>query len=175
MNLGTSAAFDNLVGFYEIINLDGGIDIDEDGIEDLLPEDNGYAKHAITNRITEWKLRAGSSGDPSKNTTVEQFGTVIIAGDRLYAPFVIANAGDIGFDGFIAAEEAELDGEFNDAANNISDMVAYLAFLGSNPDGAVHLEARGNNVFGFEDLPANLGISDNDFNDAVFQFDFSLA
>lgn len=46
--------------------------------------------------------------------------------------------------------------------------------LGANPDNAPHLEARGNGVFGFEDLPANLGISDNDFNDAVFQLAFTI-
>ena len=41
------------------------------------------------------------------------------------------------------------------------------------PDGATHLLAYGTGVFGFEGLPANLGISNNDFNDAVFAFNFT--
>ena len=174
LNLGIEAVFDNLVGFYEIVDMNGGIDTDEDGVDDLMPGDSGYARAAIVNRIANWELRAGSSGDPSKNTTTEQFGDVIIAGGKMYAPFVIANAGEIGFEGFVAAEDGETDGEFNEAATNIDDMVAYFAFIGANPDGVVHLEARGNNTFGFEDLPANLGVSDNDFDDAIFEFDFSF-
>jgi hypothetical protein len=174
LNLGTDAVYDNLVGFYEITSMDRGIDTDGDGVDDLLPEDNGYARAAIANPITDWKLRTGSSGDASKNTTVEQFGDVIIAGDKIYAPFVIANGGSIGFDGFITPEDKKTDDKFNDAAVQAEDLVAYLALIGANPEDAVHLQARGDNTFGFEDLPANLGISDNDFNDAVFKFDFSL-
>ena len=173
LNLGTDAEFDNLVGFYEIQDTNGGIETNGDGTVDLLPGDEGYAKAAITNRVTNWELRGGASGDPEKNTTAEQFGDVVVAGGKLYAPFVVANAGEVGFDGFIEAEDAE--GEaFNNAATEVDDLVAYFSFLGANPDGARHLEPRGNNTFGFEDLPSNLGVSDNDFNDAVFQFDFSV-
>jgi hypothetical protein len=50
--------------------------------------------------------------------------------------------------------------------------VAYFSFGSANPDGTEHLQSRGNNIFGFEDLPGNLGISDMDFNDAVFKFNF---
>lgn len=113
------------------------------------------------------------SGDRTKNTTVDEFGIVTIDSNRLYAPFVIANAGEIGFDGFMAAEKQENDGQFNDAAQTRDDAVAYFSFIDANPDNARHLESRGNGIFGFEDLPANLDVSDNDFNDAVFQFDFS--
>ncbi|MDJ0742433.1 MAG: DUF4114 domain-containing protein [Xenococcaceae cyanobacterium MO_167.B27] len=160
--------FDNLVGFYEIIDENGGIDTDGDGIVDFTPEQDGYAQAAIENRVDNWELRAGGL----ENTTAQQFGDVILAGDRLYAPVIVANAGNLGFDGFIDAENAETDGVFNDAANFIEDIVAYFAFVGANPDGARHLQANGNNTYGFEDLPSNLGVSDNDFNDAVFQFNF---
>jgi hypothetical protein len=174
LDLGTDAIFDNLVGFYEITGEDGGIDTDGDGVDDLLPGiDNGYAEAALANAISGWQIRAGSNGDIEKNTTVEQFGDVIIAGGKMYAPFVIANGGAVGIDGFIEAEASE-DNVFNEAAVNVDDLVAYFAYQGANPDGASHIQARDNNAFGFEDLPANLdGISDNDFNDAVFKFDFS--
>jgi glucose/arabinose dehydrogenase len=174
-NLGIEAQFDNLVGFYEIVDINGGIDINGNGVDLLMPGDAGYARAAIADRITDWELREGSSGEPSKNTTIEQFGDVIIAGEKMYAPFVIANAGAIGFDGFVTAEDEETDAQFNEAAMSRDDLVAYFAFIGANPDGAIHLKALGNDTFGFEDLPVNLGVSDNDFNDAVFKFDFSLA
>ncbi|WP_396135713.1 DUF4114 domain-containing protein [Chamaesiphon sp. OTE_20_metabat_361] len=45
----------------------------------------------------------------------------------------------------------------------------------ANPDKASHLRSLGNNTFGFEDLPGNLGVSDNDFNDAVFQISFKVS
>ena len=64
----------------------------------------------------------------------------------------------------------------NNTAHNLSDFmthaVAYFSFGSENPDETEHLQSRGNNVFGFEDLPGNLGISDKDFNDAVFKFNF---
>jgi hypothetical protein len=157
--LGVEAVFDNLTGLYEVVNRNGAI-LDGDIV--LLPSDNPsrYAELAIANRVSAFSIRSGSSGDPTRNTTVEQFGDVLLAGA-------------LGFEGFIAAENAESDGVFNDAANFGSDLVAYFAFSGANPDGVAHLQARGNNIFGFEDLPANLGISDNDFNDAIFAFSFA--
>ncbi|MEL6463217.1 MAG: DUF4114 domain-containing protein, partial [Cyanobacteria bacterium J06621_15] len=57
---------------------------------------------------------------------------------------------------------------------SVEDQVAYFAYIGANPDGANHLKSLGEGMFGFEDLPSNLaGVSDNDFNDAVFKFDFT--
>ena len=171
LDLGTDANFDNLVGFYEIVDDNGGIDTDGDGNADLNPEDTGYARAAIENRVSDWELRAGSSGDSEKNTNVDEFGTVSIDGGKRFAPFAIANGGAVGFEGFIDAEDAE-DSSFNNAAETTDDLVAYFAFLGANPDGARHIKTIEDNVFGFEDLPANLEVSDNDFNDAVFEFDF---
>ncbi len=174
LELGTDAAFDNLVGFYEVADANGDIDIDGNGTVDLLPGDDGYARAAIVGRVDNFEIQAGSSGDRFRNTSVGSFGDVILNGGRLYAPFMLANAGSLGFDGFVSAEDAETDGQFNDAADFIEDQVAYFAFQGANPDGVSHLQSRGNNIFGFEDLPANLGVSDNDFNDAIFQFGFSI-
>lgn len=41
------AAFDNFVGFYAVVNEDGGIDTTGDGIADLNPGDLGYTKAAV--------------------------------------------------------------------------------------------------------------------------------
>ena len=174
VDLGSDAAFNNLVGFYEIADANGSIDTDGDGIGDVLPGQEGYALAAIENRVDNFVMEAGGSGEESENTSVEEFGSVILDGGTLYSPFIIANGGDLGFDGFIESEGGE-GNTFNDPAQSNDDPVAYFGFTSANPDGASHLQARGNNTFGFEDLPANLVVSDNDFNDAVFGFDFSLA
>jgi Domain of unknown function (DUF4114) len=54
--------------------------------------------------------------------------------------------------------------------NFINHTVAYFSFANANPDGVEHLKNFGDNTFGFEDLPGNLGVSDFDFNDSVFKF-----
>ena len=170
---GTDAVFDNLVGLYEVIDANGGIDTDGDGVADLTPGTEGfdpgaYALAALTTArvdVKDFTLRAGAG-----LTTAEQLGSdVLLDGGKFYAPFIIANGGAIGVDGFI---EKNPD---NDAAETVSDTVAYFSFVDANPDGVGHLRSYGNGVFGFEDLPGNLGVSDNDFNDAVFAFNFTAA
>ncbi|MEM7579842.1 MAG: Ig-like domain-containing protein [Cyanobacteria bacterium P01_A01_bin.80] len=173
LDLGTDAAFDNLIGFYEIADANGSIDTNDDGVGDILPGQEGYALAAIENRVNNFALEAGSLGEEEDNTSVEEFGSVILNGGSLYSPFIIANGGDLGFDGFVESEGGE-GNTFNNPAQSNDDPVAYFGFTSANPDGVSHLQARGNDIFGFEDLPANLGDSDNDFNDAVFGFDFSV-
>ena len=162
----TDADFDNLVGFYEVVDENGGIDTDGDGVADFNPGDAGYAKAALENAIDGMALRLG--GDSSDDTTAGSFGDVVVAGGKSYAPFAIANGG-----GLTPEEFLEINPD-NNAATSVEDQVAYFAYIGANPDGANHLKSWGDGIFGFEDLPSNLaGISDNDFNDAVFQFNFT--
>ena len=173
---GTEAVFDNLIGLYEVVNPQGGIDLDGNGSVDLNPGDTGYALAALTSpaRVENFTLRAGASLTTAQR--VGQTGDVLLEGGKFYSPFVIANGGAIGVEGFITAEKAETDGIFNDAAKTVTDLVAYFSFVVANPDGVAHLRSYGNGVFGFEDLPSNLpGISDKDFNDAVFAFNFTAA
>lgn len=160
----SDAAFDNLVGFYEVVDENGGIDINGDGVADFNAGDDGYAKAALENALDGFALRVG--GDTSNNTRASEFDAVV-QGGKFYAPFAIANAGDLTVEEFLAINPN------NDAATSIEDQVAYFAFGEANPDGAIHLQSRGNGIYGFEDLPDNLGVSDNDFNDAVFKFDFT--
>ncbi|MEM6404514.1 MAG: DUF4114 domain-containing protein, partial [Cyanobacteria bacterium P01_D01_bin.116] len=110
-------------------------------------------------------LRLG--GNPHDDTSADEFDAVV-AGGKSYAPFAIANAGDMTVADFLAANPDNM------AATEVDSQVAYFAFGEANPDGANHLKSWGEGVFGFEDLPSNLaGVSDNDFNDAVFQFNFT--
>ncbi|MBE9215232.1 DUF4114 domain-containing protein [Plectonema cf. radiosum LEGE 06105] len=162
----TDAAFDNLVGFYEVIDENGGIDVNGDGVADFNPGDAGYARAALENALDGIAIRLG--GNPNNDTTAATFGDVIIQGGKSYAPFAIANAGNLSVQEFLRINPN------NNAATVVDDQVAYFAFGAANPDGANHLKSWGNGIFGFEDLPANLGVSDNDFNDAVFKFNFTV-
>lgn len=184
----TDADFHNLIGLYPILDGSGLIqattDVTGDGIVDvndvLMPGDAGYAFTAISNRVNNFELQLGAKGDPLKNTTAEQFGVSLLNKGALYAPFVIANGGNLipqngsindGIEAFLTQNPN------NDAAtleNFTEHSVAYFSFAATNPDGVHHLQSRGDNTFGFEDLPGNLGISDFDFNDAPFKFSFNL-
>lgn len=163
--IASDAAFDNFVGFYEVTDTAGGIDIDGDGTADLNPNDNGYAAAAVQQRLNDFVIRTGSGNN---NTSDDSFNPVLLAGGKFYAPFIIANLGDITPEDFLTNNPN------NDAAQQSSDQVAYFSFIEANPDGISHLKSLGSNTFGFEDLPGNLGVSDNDFNDAVFQIDITL-
>jgi trimeric autotransporter adhesin len=165
-SVASSAAFDNFVGFYEVTDSLGGIDTNGDGIAELLPGDVGYAQAAISKRVSDFTIRAG--GNASNDTTPANFGNVFLTGDKFYTPFVIANLGNSTPEDFLTKNPN------NQAANQISDQVAYFGITSANPDKVSHLKSLGNNTFGFEDLPGNLGISDNDFNDAVFQVNFRV-
>ncbi|AFY92485.1 DUF4394 domain-containing protein [Chamaesiphon minutus] len=165
-SVASSAAFDNFVGLYEVADSSGGIDTNGDGIVELLPGDAAYARAAISNRVNNVNIRAG--GNPSNDTTPTNFGNVFLTGGKFYAPFVIANLGNLTPEDFLAQNPN------NQAATKIDDRVAYFGITSANPDKASHLRSLGNNTFGFEDLPANLGVSDNDFNDAVFQISFKV-
>jgi trimeric autotransporter adhesin len=165
-SVASSAAFDNFVGLYEVADSLGGIDTNGDGIVELLPGDAAYARAAISNRVKDVNIRAG--GNASNDTTPTSFGNVFLTGGKFYAPFVIANLGNSTPEDFLAQNPN------NQAATKIDDRVAYFGITSANPDRVSHLRSLGNNTFGFEDLPGNLGISDNDFNDAVFQIGFKV-
>ncbi|MEM6752873.1 MAG: hypothetical protein AAF630_07890, partial [Cyanobacteria bacterium P01_C01_bin.38] len=122
----SDAEFDNYVGFYEVVDGNGGVDTDGDGIADFNPGDEGYAKAALENAVEGFALRVG--GDTSDNTRASEFDAVV-QGGKFYAPFAIANAGDMTVADFLAANPD------NDAATSIDDQVAYFAFGEANPDG----------------------------------------
>ncbi|BAQ66140.1 DUF4114 domain-containing protein [Geminocystis sp. NIES-3709] len=181
----TDALFHNLIGLYKVENGRGAVrdtlDLDGDGsvTDVLLPGDAGYARTALNNIADNFILQLGADGDSSKNTTASEFGDVIIEDNEVYAPFVIANggrfipAGGTLEDGITAFLLENPNNQGATAENFMTHAVAYFSFGNANPDASEHLKNLGNNTFGFEDLPGNLAISDNDFNDAVFNFTFS--
>ncbi len=177
----TGAFFNNVVGLYPVADDNGAVfdslDLDGDGnaTELIQPSQAGYARTALSQAVNNFILRASGEG-ANQSTTAAEFGDVLLEGGRRYAPFVIANGGNLGgsLQGSIQAFLSKNpDNVAATLENFMSHEVAYFSFGAANPDGAEHLRSRGNNIFGFEDLPGNLpNISDNDFNDGILAFNF---
>ncbi len=177
----TGAFFNNVVGLYPVADDNGAVfdslDLDGDGnvTELIQPGQAGYARSALSQAVNNFFLRASGEG-ANQSTTAAEFGDVLLQGGRRYAPFVIANGGNLGESLQGSIQTFLTKNPDNVAAtleNYISHEVAYFSFGSANPDGAEHLRSRGNNIFGFEDLPGNLpNISDNDFNDGILAFNF---
>ena len=177
----TGAFFNNVVGLYPVADDNGAVfdslDLDGDGnvTELIQPGQAGYARSALSQAVNNFILRASGEG-ANQSTTAAEFGDVLLEGGRRYAPFVIANGGNLGgsLQGSIQAFLTKNpDNVAATLENFMSHEVAYFSFGAANPDGAEHLRSRGNNIFGFEDLPGNLpNISDNDFNDGILAFNF---
>ena len=177
----TGAFFNNVVGLYPVADDNGAVfdslDLDGDGnvTELIQPGQAGYARTALSQAVNNFILRASGEG-ANQSTTAAEFGDVLLQGGRRYAPFVIANGGNLG-ESLQGSVQAFLTKNPDNVAatleNYMSHEVAYFSFGSANPDGAEHLRSRGNNIFGFEDLPGNLpNISDNDFNDGILAFNF---
>ncbi|WP_414521341.1 phytase [Umezakia ovalisporum] len=80
----------NYVGFYAITDENGGIDLDNDGIADVLPGEDGYTQAAIDSRVSDIALTATGRRGVSYTAT-------LVPG-VLLAPFVVVDGGfdDIG-------------------------------------------------------------------------------
>ncbi|MBW4672454.1 MAG: esterase-like activity of phytase family protein [Cyanomargarita calcarea GSE-NOS-MK-12-04C] len=133
------AGFNNLVGFYKVVDENGGIDTNGDGKFDLRPQDAGYAQAAINARIADINLSVSNQGTAN-------FNDKSLTGGSIFAPFLITNGGTV---------EQVLSGQTNQV---------YFAYLGANSDKVDHVRLLGNNTFGFEDLA---GGGDFDYNDVI--------
>ncbi|MBD3884966.1 SBBP repeat-containing protein [Phormidium tenue FACHB-886] len=141
-NIESEAVFNNSVGLYLVENEDGFV-LDSMTGNFLQPGDAGYAAAALQRRLPTLEI------DRNTGTLVSQ-----LTGGSLFAPYIVANG---------TAEQFLTQNASNQQGQGPN---AYFAYLGANPDQAVHVKALGNNKFGFEDL---WGGGDNDFNDIVFQ------
>jgi 2',3'-cyclic-nucleotide 2'-phosphodiesterase (5'-nucleotidase family)/DNA-binding beta-propeller fold protein YncE len=103
------AAFDNFVGFYQVTDTNGGIDLDGDGTADVAPGQAGYTKAALA-------ARAESVALTTANLTESAFETTV-AGGSLYAPFLIVNG----------------------TPEDFSASQVYFAFGAANADGIEHV------------------------------------
>ncbi len=140
------AAFNNVVGFYQVTGLDGGIDTNGDGIADVLPGAANYTRTAIQQRLTSINLSVSNQATATINSQ--------LIGGSIFAPFLIANG----------TADLLLD------ASTSNDPAVYFPFLAANPGRVDHVRLLGNNVFGFEDLPNG---GDRDYNDMVVRVTFT--
>jgi 2',3'-cyclic-nucleotide 2'-phosphodiesterase (5'-nucleotidase family) len=138
------AAFNNFVGFYRVIDTNGGIDINGDGTADVLPGQANYIQAAINSRVS-------GIGITVANQSTASF-TGQFAGGGIFAPFIISNG----------TVEQVLSGQINQV---------YFPFLGANPGQVDHFRLLGDNAFGLEDLP---GGGDFDYNDMIVRVNLSL-
>lgn len=106
------AAYSNFAGFYRVADLDGGIDLDDDGVADLTPGQTGYTQAAINARVETISLTTAN-----KRTSVFQAG---ITGGSFYAPFIITQ-------GTVESYNASL---------------VYFSFTAANADGVEHIRFR---------------------------------
>ena len=137
------AAFDNLIGFYQVLDTNGGIDTNGDGIADFNPGDTGYEEAALTNRITGLDLLKTDNQQTSTFDGTFDGGTIL-------ASFMV------------------VDGTVDEAINNNAEV--YFSFLGANSDGVDHIRLLGDNTFGYEDLA---GGGDFDYNDMIVKFELT--
>lgn len=138
------AAFNNYVGFFRVADLNGSIDLNADGAIDLRPGDPGYVEAAVKGRVAGIDLTVGNQASGKVTAT--------LAGDALYAPFLIVDG----------RPEQVLDSDPN------SPQVYFTAAI-ANPGRVDHIRLLGANTWGFEDLP--LG-GDRDYNDVIVRGTF---
>ena len=156
----TNAGFNNLVGFYVVTDALTGAVQGANG--EILPGENGYAQEALSN--VDFNIRVGGS----QTGTV---GEVNLLGGIAYAPFVIANGAQFASNPSSVFDTGNNPLNQAATASNFTTLpVVYFGFIAANPDLAPHIKRLQGDIFGFEDLPAGVGVSDYDFNDGTFTF-----
>jgi hypothetical protein len=141
------AAFDNVVGFYAIRDLEGTITDPLTGAI-LRPGDSRYAEVAVANRLAGLELAVADQATASVEA--------VLPGGSLLAPFLVVNGRP---EQLFEADQGLV-------------PAVYFPFLAANADGVDHVRLLDNNTFGFEDLA---GGGDLDCNDMVVRVSFAPA
>jgi predicted outer membrane repeat protein len=137
-----STLSDSVIGYYTVTNLEGAV-FDTDEHKLIYPEEAGYARAALRNRVTTIELQ--------QNTREL---TVPVQTGHLLAPYLITNG----------TAQDWLQEDASDREQH--DLHAYFAYRGANPDQADHLKLLTKQRLGFEGA---IGGGDRDFNDFVFK------
>ena len=138
--LNREAAYNNFIGFYKVIDRDGRIDTNGNGLADptdLTPGQNGYIQAAVSRRVAGMDLSVGNQSTQTASGTFD-------AGS-IFAPFIVINGSP-------------------NAVGTSNSPAVFFSYLGANTDGVDHIRMLGNNTFGFEDL---VGGGDFDYNDII--------
>ena len=118
------AAYNNFMGFYQVINIEGGIDTDGDGTADVFVGDAGYTQAAVQNRIAGIDLSV-------ENQSTAEFTGEFTAG-AIIVPFLMVNGNPESF------EEV-----FFPFLGANSDGVDHVMMLGENTFGFEDLKGGG--------------------------------
>jgi len=122
------AAYNNFVGFYQVTNVEGGIDTDGDGTADVFVGDAGYTQAAVQNRIASIDLSV-------ENQSTAEFTGEFTAG-VIVVPFLMVNGNPESF------EEV-----FFPFLGANSDGVDHVMMLGENTFGFEDLTGGGDRDF----------------------------
>ena len=118
------AAYNNFMGFYQVINVEGGIDTDGDGTADVFVGDAGYIQAAVQNRIAGIDLSV-------ENQSTAEFTGEFTAG-AIIVPFLMVNGNPESF------EEV-----FFPFLGANSDGIDHVMMLGENTFGFEDLKGGG--------------------------------
>jgi hypothetical protein len=129
----SDAGYNNVVGFYTVVDEAGGIDINDDGIADFNPGDNGYTQAALAH-----------AEDPL--LTRGQTGSIEFTAGEFVVPFLLADVGDL----------TEIPAALPEGVQ------AYFPDLAANADGADHFRVS-DKTLGIEDLYGGGDQDFNDF------------
>ncbi|MGF2036394.1 MAG: FG-GAP-like repeat-containing protein [Nostoc sp. CmiVER01] len=141
-NVNREASYNNYVGFYQVTDVQGGIDTNGDGNADILTGQAGYTQAAVRDRVAGIDLSVSNQSSATYSGTFQP--------GAIFVPFIIVNG----------RPDALLDNNSN------NDPAVYFPFLGANSDQSDHIRLLASNTFGFEDLP---GGGDKDFNDVIIK------
>ncbi|MCW5313911.1 DUF4347 domain-containing protein [Nostoc sp. KVJ3] len=140
-NVYREASYNDYVGFYQVTDVQGGIDTNGDGKADILTGQAGYTQAAVRSRVAGIDLSVSNQGSATYSGTFQP--------GAIFVPFIIVNA----------RPDAVLN-------NNSNAPAVYFPFLGANSDQSDHIRLLESNAFGFEDLS---GGGDKDFNDVIIK------
>ena len=156
----------NYLGFYRIVDEEGGIDLNGDGTADRRPGDDDYAAQ-VQARALSTKLYISESAGRE-----QVIGEVHLDGGALYAPFFryqIAGAGaGLGANPPTSAADIEnLTAMLRKRMSTPSHL--FFVFDAANTDGARNMSSLGDDRLGFSATPRGDAAT---FDDAVFSFAF---
>ncbi|MEO0843902.1 MAG: DUF4114 domain-containing protein, partial [Cyanobacteria bacterium J06643_5] len=138
------AKYNNTIGFYQVADIEGGIDINGDGITDIKPGEQGYKQAALNNRITSIDLLQTRNQQTSSYDGILNGGSII-------SPFMVVN------------------GTIDEAITGEAKVL--FSQLGANTDNSDSVIMLGDNIFGFEDSDK---VRDFDYNDMIVKMDFEV-
>jgi hypothetical protein len=143
-----SLDYDNVLGFYEVVNTEGAI-VDSLTGQVVQPWEARYGTTVVRERLASFDTVINGETDAQGMIRVQSE----FSAGKQFAPFVIVNG----------RPEQLLD----DIVDN--DPQVYFPYMGSNTDRFDRFRLLGDNIFAFEDA------GDRDFNDIVIKSEFQIA